>query len=220
MKSLLKDNWFVIGMGILIIVVLILLQRAFLLYPSDFINIAWYALVGFTAIYAFVSMMVMTATFKQAKETRRMIEEIRQSRLDAVKPALSLQPGWFFEGGGFGALYLRNSGGVSKEVKVDIEITDPSEKISLFIPAINKEHEVLLPIKNIHEAQRAGSHVKVYANFKDSYNQNLSETLSIDFANLKEEGRDVMGQESEQHEISRVLERIEHELRDIERKIK
>lgn len=207
MKSLLKDNWFAIGMGILIIVVLILLRRAFLLYPSDFINIAWYALVGFTAIYAFASMMVMTATSKQAKETRRMIEEIRQSRLDAVRPSLSLEPGLFTFGGGFGALHLRNSGGVAREVKIDIETTNPKSEKALFVTAIDREHKVYLPIETINEIDRNGGTVEIKVSFKDSYNQSLTESFSIDFSELKKEKRELLGQSSSLDDIVRALNR-------------
>jgi len=211
MKSLLKDNWFAIGLGILIIAVLILLRKAFLLYPSDFINIAWYALVGFTAIYAFASMMVMMATSKQAKETRRMIEEIRQSRLDAVKPALSLQPEGFIFGGGFSGLYLMNSGGVAKDVEIDIEITNPDSKKLMFVPTINREHKVYLQIGG--KVYDTGGFIIVHVNFKDGYNQSLSESLSIDFSELKREGREIRGQYPEQYEIQKVLESIERKIK-------
>lgn len=212
MKSLLKDNWFAIGIGILIIVVLTLLSRALSLYSSDFINIAWYALVGFTAIYAFASIIVMTATSKQAKETRRIIEEMRQSRLDAVKPALSLEPGMFTMDGKFNALYLVNSGGVAKEIKIEINITNPTSKKALFMTALNRERMAYLPIDNISILYTTDGLVEISVTYKDSYDQILNTNLSFDFAKLKEEGRNVIGQESELYEIKRALEQIEREI--------
>ncbi len=179
-----------------IFMALILLGIALHLTPSNFINLAWYALVALTAVYAFATLMVV-------KESERM-------RLDAVRPSLSLEPGLFLEGGGFVLLYLRNSGGVAKEVKVDIEISSPSEQKALFIPAINREHTVLL--LNVAKIQETGGFVKASVAYKDSYNQNLSETLSINFSELKREGRDVEGQYSELNEIHRTLERIERKL--------
>lgn len=203
-----KQNWPIIP----IIVALILLAVALFLNPSNFLNLAWYALVALTAIYAFGTLFIGRATSKQAEETKRMIDEMRQSRLDAVRPSLSLQPGGFTFGGGFSFIYLRNSGGVAKEVKVDIEITKPKAKKALFIPAINRDNMVYLPIDNIHEVQNKGGFMKVYVSFKDSYNQSLSESLSIDFSELKKEGRELRGQGSELEDISLALEKIEREI--------
>jgi len=191
--------------------VLIVLAITFLFNPSSFMYLTYFALVALTAVYAYATLRVVRATSKQTEETKRMIEEMRQSRLDAVKPALSLQPEGFTFGGDF-SLYLRNSGGVAKEVRIDIEVTNPSSKNILYVPALNEEHIIRLPLETTKEIYEAGGLVKVVVSFKDSYNQSLSETLLMDFANLKEEGRDVIGQYSELHEISEALEDIKHEV--------
>ena len=165
-----------------------------------------------TAIYAFGTLVIGKATSKQTEETKRMINEMRQSRLDAVKPALSLQPEDFLLGGGFASLYLMNSGGVAKDVKIDIEVTTPLLNKALFISTINREHKVYLDI-GVSTIQNAGGVVKVGVNFMDSYNQSHSESLSIDFSELKKEGREIRGQHSELDEIQRVLERIERKIK-------
>ncbi len=200
LREWLKEDW---G-SLLIILALILLAVAMRAIPSDFVNLAWYALVALTAVYAY-------GTLKIARENKRTIEEMRQSRLDAVKPSLSLQPEGFTFGGGFSALYLMNSGGVAKDVRVDIEVTNPDSKQVLFVPAINREHEVYLQIDG--KVQDTGGFIKVLVNFKDSYNQSLSESLSIDFAELKKEGREIICQYSELDDIGRTLKDIRSKFR-------
>ena len=194
-----------------IIVVLILLGIALILKLPDFANWVSYALVAITAVYAYATIMVVRATSRQTEETKRMIDEMRQSRLDAVKPSLSLQPEGFTFGGGFSVLYLVNSGGVAKDVKIDIEMTNPDSKKVLFVPAINREHKVYLHVGG--EVQDKGGLIKVHVNFKDGYNQSFSESLSIDFSELKKEGREISGQYAELDEIKRVLERIERKVK-------
>jgi len=203
-----KGNWQVIP----IIIALILLAMALFLNPSNFINLAWYALVAVTAIYAFGTLVIGKATSRQTEETKRMIDEMKQSRLDAVSPALSLQPGMFTMDERFHALYLVNSGGVAKGVKIDINVSNPPSKKALFMTALNKGYLAYLPINNISELYNTGGLVEISVTYKDSYDQDLNTNLSLDFANLKEEGRDVIGQESELYEIKRVLEQIEREI--------
>ncbi len=186
-----------------IIIALILLAVAMFKNPVGFQNLAWYGLVALTAVYAY-------ATVRIVRENKRTIEEMKQSRLDAVKPALSLQPEMFTFGGDFSALYLVNSGGVAKDVKIDIEVTKPESKKLLFVPAINREHKVYLEAGT--QAQNQGGLIKVHVDFKDGYNQSLSESLSIDFSELETEGRRIWGQHSE-------LSEINSSLRDIKRKI-
>ncbi len=176
MKKRIKDAWQATPMAVPVIVVLVLLAIALFLNPSNFVNLAWYALVALTAVYAYATVMVTRATSKQVEETKRMIDEMRQSRLDTVKPSLSLQPEGFTFGGGFSALYLMNSGGVAKDVRVNIEVTNPGSKKVLFVPAINREHKVYLQIDGT--VQDTGGFIKVLINFKDSYNQELSESLN------------------------------------------
>jgi hypothetical protein len=190
------------------IIALILLAVALFINPVGFQNLAWYGLVALTAIYAW-------ATMKIARENKRTIEEMKQSRLDAVKPSFSLQPGDFTLGGGFSTLYLVNSGGVAKDVKIDIEITKPESKKSIFVPAIDREHKVYL--KGGAEAQDQGGLVKVHVDFKDGYNQTLSESLLIDFSDLKQEGREIWGQDSE---VVRALGGIANNISSVERKLK
>lgn len=206
-----ENNW----ESLPIIIALILLAVALFKNPVGFQNLAWYGLVALTAIYAY-------ATMRLVKENRRTVEEMKQSRLDAVKPTLSLKPEMFTLGGGFTALYLVNSGGVAKDVKVDIEVTKPESKTLIFVPAIDREHKVYL--KGCAEAQDQGGLVKVHVDFKDGYNQTLTESLSIDFSELKKEDRGVWGQYSELYselsDIKRALAGIERNIDYIRQKFR
>ncbi len=193
-----KRNWQATPSPIPLFAVLILLAVALLLNLSNFLNLAWFALVALTAMYAYATLMV--------------VQESKRMRLDTVKPSLSLQPEDFLLGGGFASLYLMNSGGVAKDVKIDIEVTTPLLNKALFISTINREHKVYLDI-GVSTIQNAGGVVKVGVNFMDSYNQSHSESLSIDFSELKKEGREIRGQHSELDEIQRVLERIERKIK-------
>lgn len=205
MRKWFRDHW----QDIPIITALVLLAVALFINPSGFQNLAWYGLVALTALYAWATMRIVI-------QNRRTIEEMRQSRLDAVKPALSLQPEIFKFGGSFSALYLMNSGGVAKDVRIDIEVTNPDSKKVLFVPAIDKGNKVFLDVGG--KVQDVGGLIKVHVNFNDSYNQNLSEFLSINFSELKKEVREVRGQYSELGEIHMELERITRALEQMSRR--
>jgi hypothetical protein len=194
------DNW----VSLPIIIALILLAIALFTNPVGFQNLAWYGLVALTAIYAY-------GTMRLVRENKRTIEEMKQSRLDAVKPSLSLQPGDFTIGGGFSGLYLANSGGVAKDVKVDIEMAKCESRKSLFVPAIDAQHWVYLGA--VAKPQGQTGVIRVHIEFRDGYNQPLSESLSMDFSDLQGENREVLGQYSDLHQIKMSLEQLVSEIR-------
>lgn len=186
------------------IIALILLAVALFINPAGFQNWAWYGLVALTAIYAW-------ATMRIARENKRTIEEMKQSRLDAVKPNLSLQPGDFTLDGGFSGLYLINSGGTAKDVKIDIEMAMPKSTKLLFATAIEREHWVyLVPIT---KAQDQTEVITVRLQFKDGYNNLHNDSLSIDLADLRKEGREIIGRYSELVQIKQTLESLTSEIR-------
>ncbi len=84
------------------------------------------------------------------------------------------------------------------------------------MPALNKGYMAYLSI-NIGELHRTGGLVEITVTFKDSYDQSLCEKLSLDFSNLKEEGREIVGQYSELYEIHRELGNIERRISEIKR---
>jgi len=209
--NIIKSNLFniiIAGLFILFGIVLYVIFRSNPDNFNDFTAISWLALVFVTGIYAFATIMILL-------ENRRTIQEMKRARLDAVKPSLSLQPEDFFLGGGFSSLFLRNSGGVAKEVKVDIETTNPKSNKALFFPAIDRDHIAYLAIDNIGNIQRNGGLVTISINFKDSYNRILNDSFSINFSELKNEGRELRGQFNPLDSITS----ISGTLRNIEYKI-
>ena len=195
-----EHNWGLLS----IIIALILLAVAMFKNPAGFQNLAVYGLVALTAVYAW-------ATMRIAGENRRTAEEMKQSRLDAVKPYLSLQPGDFTEDGGFGGLYLINSGGTAKDVKIDIETAKPKSTRLLFAPAIEREYWVYLG--QITKAQDQTEVITVRLQFRDGYNHPHNDSLSIDLADLRKAGREIIGRYSELVQIKQTLESIISEIR-------
>ncbi|MBA7540356.1 hypothetical protein ES705_32653 [subsurface metagenome] len=189
-------------------------------------SVRWW-LVGMVAIVLVAGFNVLTLaeslqilimytlvliTAQYATSTRKMVEEMEQQRIEVARPSLSLRPEHYIEGGGFISLLLQNTGGIAKDVNIDIETTSLSEKKSLFIPAIDKEHIVYLPIR-VDKVSEANGVVKVKLHLKDNSNRELVEELSIDFGKLKEESRDFAFQESP---ILMTLDRIDRTLGQIE----
>ena len=191
------------------IIVVILLGIALILKTPNFQELSNYALVAITGIYAY-------ATIKILRENKRTVEEMKQSRLDAVKPALSLQPGVFLEGGGFILLYLVNSGGLAKDLNIDIQILDNPEIKRVFLTSLTNGSRVIIPTQNSHPISEEEILLKVSIQYKDGYNQVIHDDLSLDLKNLKTEGREIIGQETEQYEVSQALKGIERRLNNIE----
>jgi hypothetical protein len=204
MRKWFRDYW----QAIPIFAALVLLAIALLCNISNFQNIAWYALVAITAVYAWATMLVV-------RENKRTVEEMRQSRLDAVKPALSLQPGMFTLDGNFHALYLENSGGVAKGLIITIIINNQTQETKLSMTALNNGKTAYLRDIEIKKHRESGDNLHIIVDYKDIYEQSLKETFSIDFSIEKD--RKMIGQHSELHnelhEINRVLGQIERKIR-------
>lgn len=133
-----------------------------------------------------------------------------QIRIESVKPSLSLWPEHYTLGGEFGSLYLHNNGGVAKNIEIDVIADDPTQNYKSYIPALDKEHNVLLSMR--------GKSTKIIVNckFQDSYNRNLTEHLGIDFAKLQRDERQL----AYQHDpLLSDLDTITRELSNIERKL-
>ena len=200
MKKSLRDNW-----GSLFIIIALVLLAVFLFRdPAVFPHLASYGLLVVTAVYAW-------ATVRIAGENKRTIEEMKQSRLDAVRPYLLLQPGDFALNGSFSGLYLINSGGIARDVKIDVEIAQPKTTELLFAPAIEREHWVFLGL--IGKAQNQTVAITVRLEFKDGYDHPYNDSLSINLADLRKEGRKVIGRYSELVQIKQTLESLISEIR-------
>jgi hypothetical protein len=115
-------------------------------------------------------------------------------------------------GGGFVSLYLRNDGGVARNIYIDV-MGDPTQDYKSYIPAIDKEHSVSLPVK------WNPTKIIVDCKFQDSYNRELTEHLEIDFEKLRDDKRELAYQHSpllsDLKDITRELSSIERTLGDL-----
>jgi hypothetical protein len=119
--------------------------------------------------------------------------ETRMMRQEATRPNLSLRTGMYTMGGGFDELVLRNTGAVAKDIDIDIEkgvVGGPTQKEALFVPSLDKLQEVSL-ITDLDSIRRHDGFVNVSLSFKDASHRRLTETLSIDFADLAKRGRKI-----------------------------
>jgi hypothetical protein len=136
--------------------------------------------------YIAVTIVFAAITGYYSYETRRMREE-------ATRPNLSLRAGMFTYGGGADELVLRNTGAVAKDIDIDIEKGVEGEsttKEALFVPSLDKLQEVSL-ITDLEAIRRHDGFVNIRLSFKDASNRKLTETLSIDFADLTKRGRKI-----------------------------
>jgi hypothetical protein len=136
--------------------------------------------------YIVVTLVFAAITGYYSYETRRM-------RQETLRPNLSLRTGMYTLGGGIHELVLRNTGSVAKDVDIDVEKGvkgGPTTKEALFVPSLDKSQEVSL-ITDLDSIRRQDGFVNVSLSFKDASNRKLTETLSIDFADLTERGRKI-----------------------------
>ena len=123
-----------------------------------------------------------------AWQSRSLAYSSREQIEEMIRPSLSLIPEDYLLSGDFTTLLLQNTGGLAKEVRIDIEMTSSPEKQLLFVPAIDKERVVRLPIK-VEEIKRSNGIVRVKVELMDCYGRKITEELSIDFGRLIAEGR-------------------------------
>jgi len=141
------------------------------------------------------------------------MRETRKIRLESIRPIFSLRTGLYTVGGGMHFLYLRNNGGVARDLKVDVKTNAESKK--LFVPSLYSGQEINLDI-DFQKIRENNGFVNVKLKFKDGYNRSLNDSLSVNFRRLSKEGRQITFQFSP---IDQRLEEIRMALQDIERKI-
>ena len=93
-----------------------------------------------------------------------------------------------------------------------MEITNPKSTKALFAPAVEREHWVYLG--PIGQAQDQTEVITVSLRYKDGYDHAHSDSLSINLADLRKEGREVRGRYSELDQIKRGLESLASEIRN------
>lgn len=141
--------------------------------------------------------------------------ETRKIRVESIRPNFSLRTGLYLSDGGMHGLYLRNTGGVARDVNVDIE-TSNNESKSFFVPSLDSGQEIDLSV-DFQRIRENNGFIKVKLKFKDGYNRNLIGRLSVDLKRLSEEKREITFQSSPRDEH---IEMIAYALGNIERKFK
>ena len=159
-------------------------------------------------VSVFVTVVLVVITAYYARETRKI-------RLESVRPNFSLRTGLYLSNGGMHGLYLRNTGGVARDVKVDIE-TSNNENKSFFVPSLDSGQEINLSV-NFQQVRENNGFVKVKLEFKDGYNRNLIDSLFVNLKQLSEEKREIAFQSSPRDEH---IEMIAYALANIESKLK
>jgi hypothetical protein len=158
-------------------------------------------------ISVFVTVVLVVITGYYARETRKI-------RLESIRPNFSLRTGLYIIEGGMHELYLRNTGGVARDVNVDIE-TSTNENRSFFVPSLDSSQEIDLDV-DFQQIRENKGFVKVKLKFKDGYKRNLIDSLFVNLRQLSEEKREITFQSSPRdgyiEKIAHALERIERAL--------
>lgn len=111
--------------------------------------------------------------------------EARRTRLESAKPSFSLQPAEYYIDRTFGILHLVNSGGVARNVEIDV--VHKGKKKSLFISSILRGGRVpVLGGKFPSEGGVANAKIQCL----DSYGLKHQDELTIDFDSLKRASRE------------------------------
>jgi len=186
MNKLCARFWGMWGGSLLVVAVMIIAT----LIAVWFLPTQYNQRVGSSALVLAALMMGWSAWQSRslAYSSREQIEEMRHQRMEMIRPSLSLIPEDYLLSGDFTTLLLQNTGGLAKEVRIDIEMTSSPEKQLLFVPAIDKERVVRLPMK-VEEIKRSNGIVRVKVELMDCYGRKITEELLIDFGRLIAEGR-------------------------------
>ena len=155
-----------------------------------------------------VTVVLVVITAYYARETRKI-------RFESIRPNFSLKTGLYLSDGGIHGLYLRNTGGVARDVKVDIKTSNNKNK-SFFVPSLDSGQEIDLDV-DFQRIRENKGFIEVKLKFKDGYNRHLISSLSIDLKQLSEEKRENTFQSSPKDEH---IKMIAYALANIESKFK
>ncbi len=169
-------SWVLVLCPFLMIVVgAVIIVRLDIMTPYEAIQ------VGVTA-----TLVILTGLYAQ---------EARKSRLEAVRPALSIR----LEGKDewhnvFVYMYFRlhNGGGTARNLKMDIKTKEPYHTKRLFLADIDRGETVTVPLEGFRDVQRNKGFVILDVLYDDTYGLGHYETLKIDFGALAAEGRELI----------------------------
>lgn len=114
--------------------------------------------------------------------------EVRLTRRATREPSLSIVTDEPTFRGDVSRLALVNSGGVARDVKIDISTGDDTRKKGFYCPALHDGNFLWLDF-DINEIQKGKGKVVVELRFKDNSGNILSRSLGLDFGNLEVEDR-------------------------------
>lgn len=147
-------------------------------------------------VSVFVTVVLVLITAYYARETRKI-------RLESVQPNFSLRTGMYTSSGGMHGLYLKNAGGVARDVKVDIETSNNGKNL-FFVPSLDYGQEIDLRV-NFQQIRENKGFVKVKLKFKDRYSRNLIDSLTVNLKHLSEEKREITFQSSPKDEYIQMI---------------
>ncbi len=151
----------------------------------------------------FTSTILGVITLFYLRETRRI-------SIEAQRPSLGIEPTLFDLSGLFGALKLRNTGALAKNLSIDISNPKGDEK--WYVPSLSRDMSVRIFSQSIEEMQKNGTTLSVKVCYQDSASKKLSVDFTIDFAKLKTEVRKIVYQSDSLEEIVEKLRMIEQYL--------
>lgn len=145
-------------------------------------------LVGWIPIIitAIATSALAIITYYYVKEMRKMREDSINMYLESVKPIFSLRPSLIIRDEPM-ELYLLNTGGVAKDVKIDTSVNG-EKRDSFFVASIPTNGEVKLDtgLKEIREKKKK---IDVLLSYKTSYGKELKTPLTLDYKELSEDKR-------------------------------
>lgn len=156
-------------------------------------------------VSVFIALVLAIITAIYMLETRKM-------RIEAAKPRFSLRTGLYTIGGGMHELILRNSGGVARNVQINI-ISPKEQGKKLFSPSVDESQEIRL-FHELEDIRNALGIVKIELEYVDAYNKKHKDTLKIDYKQLKEENREITFQSPP---IEDLLEDIKKSIENLRR---
>jgi len=163
------------------IVIIILVQESIITIPSYLRDPNFWLIVSSIATVTFTTVAVVN-----------MIE-LRRSRMELVRPRLSLEPAFFeydTKSGniiGFNSLNLVNGGTVARDVDIDFSCKGKTDL--LYVSSIGEDRGVQIWTGKFSEL---GGSLTVDVKYRTMYNRSLHEVLSMDIDSITSAKRKIV----------------------------
>jgi len=164
------------------IILIVLIEASIITVPSYFFGPAvfWSAVNG-----------IATVTFTTVAVVNMI--ELRRSRMELVRPRLSLEPAFFeydTKSGniiGFNSLNLVNGGTVARDVDIDFSCKGKTDL--LYVSSIGEDRGVQIWTGKFSEL---GGNLSVDVKYRTMYNRSLHEVLSMDIDSITSAKRKIV----------------------------